>query len=79
MLLTKPCQQHRPDLRETIARLEWSGNDLSKTAETLLTCGDVSGTNELITLAFSNQDMQDKFLSYSDEMANESIVRDEAK
>ncbi|MDT9631004.1 hypothetical protein F6S08_07125 [Pseudomonas sp. JV449] len=77
MSLPKPCQQLGRDLREAADLLKWASIDLLGTAETLLTQGDETGANEIMTIALNYRDMEVKLLSYSDEVGDGKISRAE--
>ncbi|SEB36475.1 hypothetical protein FIV41_08990 [Pseudomonas marginalis] len=77
MSLPKPCQQLSRDLREAAALLKWASIDLLRIAETLLTQGDETGANEIMTMALNYHDMEVKLLSYSDEVGDGKISRAE--
>jgi hypothetical protein len=60
MPLTKPNQQLRRDLKEAAALLKWSGVDLFVFAKRLLAAGDEQGANDLMKIALSFQDVEDR-------------------
>lgn len=79
MGLTKPNQKHRRDLKEAAALLKWSGVDLFRFAKRLLAAGDVQGANDLMKIALSLQETEDKLAGYADEVRVGMIVRGEAQ
>lgn len=75
MALTKPCQQLRRDLKEAAALLKWSGVDLFVFAKRLLAAGDEQGANDLMKIALSFQEAEDKLTCYADEVKAGLISR----
>ena len=73
----KLCQQLSRDLREAANLLKWASIDLLGTAETLLTQGDETGANEIMTIALNYHDMEVKLLSYLEEIDDGKISRAE--
>jgi hypothetical protein len=75
MPLTKPNQQLRRDLKEATALLKWSGVDLLVFAKRLLAAGDEQGANDLMKIAFSFQETEDRLAGYADEVKDGRIIR----
>ena len=75
MALTKPNQQLRRDLKEAAALLKWSGVDLFVFAKRLLAAGDEHGANDLMKIALSLQEAEDKLAGYADEVKAGDIIR----
>ena len=78
MPLTKPNQQLRRDLKEAAALLKWSGVDLFGFAKRLLAAGDEQGANDLMKIALSLQETEDKLAGYADEVKAGRVVRGKA-
>ena len=76
MPVTKPNQQLRRDLKEAAALLKWSGVDLFVFAKRLLAAGDEQGANDLMKIALSFQETEDKLAVYAAEMRAGRILRD---
>ena len=74
MPLTKPNQQLRRDL-EAAALLKWSGVNLFVFAKRLLVTGDEQGANDLMKIALSFQETEDKLAGYADEVKAGQIIR----
>ncbi|NMY22829.1 hypothetical protein [Pseudomonas sp. WS 5410] len=79
MALTKPSQQLRRDLNEAAALPKWSGVDLFVFAKRLLAAGDEQGANDLMKIALSLQEAEDKLAGYADEVKAGRIVRGKAE
>lgn len=77
MPLTKPNQQLRRDLKEAAATLKWAGVDLFGVAKRMLVNGDEQDANELMRIAFSFQETEDKLVGYEEEVKTAKIVRSE--
>lgn len=75
MPLTKPNQQLRRDLKEAAALLKWSGVDLFGVAKRLLAAGDEISADELMMIALSFQETEDKLAGYADEVNAGQISR----
>ncbi|MDD1135811.1 hypothetical protein [Pseudomonas shahriarae] len=75
MTLTKPNQQLRRDLKEAAATLKWAGVDLFGVAKRMLAAGDEEGANELMKIAFSFQETEDKLAGYAEEVKSRQINR----
>ena len=75
MALTKPNQQLRRDLKEAAALLKWSGVDLFVFAKRLLAAGDEQGANDLMKIALSFQETEDKLAGYAEEVKDGRIAR----
>lgn len=68
MPLTKPNQQLRRDLKEAAALLKWSGVDLMQAAVRLSEDGQEDEARELLKIAASYQEVDDKLVGYADEV-----------
>ena len=75
MALTKPNQQLRRDLKDAAALLKWSGVDLFVFAKRLLAAGDEQGANDLMKIALSFQETEDKLAGYAEEVKDGRIAR----
>ncbi|MFW9086982.1 hypothetical protein ACOI7N_20815 [Pseudomonas sp. P2758] len=75
MALTRPNQQLRRDLKEAAATLKWAGVDMFGLAKRMLAAGDEQGANDLMKIALSFQDVEDKLTVYADEVKSGSIIR----
>lgn len=75
MPLTKPNQELRRDLKEAVALLKWSGVDLMQMAVRLSEAGLESDARELLKIAASYQDVEDRLAGYADEVKAGQIVR----
>ena len=75
MSLTKPNQQLRRNLKEAAALLKWSGVDLFVFAKRLLAAGDEQGANDLMKIALSFQETEDRLTGYADEVKAGQITR----
>ncbi|MBF6029644.1 hypothetical protein ICY20_17995 [Pseudomonas sp. P115] len=75
MALTKPNQQLRRDLKEAAATLKWAGVDLFGVAKRMLAAGDEQGANDLMKIAFSFQETEDKLTGYAEEVRAGRIAR----
>lgn len=75
MSLNKPNQQLRRDLKEAAALLKWSGVDLFVFAKRLLAAGDEQGANDLMKIALSFQETEDKLAGYAEEVKDGRIAR----
>lgn len=75
MSLTKPNQELHRDLNEVAAVLKWSGVDLFTASKRLLDAGDEIGAAELMKIAVSYQTIEDKLVSYADEVKVGRIKR----
>jgi hypothetical protein len=64
MALTKSKQQLRRDLKEAAALLKWSGLDLMQAAVTLSQAGHEDEAKELLSVAASFQEAEDKLPGY---------------
>ncbi|ANF84776.1 hypothetical protein A7J50_1342 [Pseudomonas antarctica] len=77
MPLTRPNQQLRRDLKEAAALLKWSGVDLIQAAVRLSEAGQEAEAGELLKIAASYQDAEDKLAGYAEEVKAGRIVRGE--
>ena len=75
MPLTKPNQELKRDLKEAAALLKWSGVDLFTISKRLLDAGDEIGATELMKIALSYQAIEDKLVSYADEVKSGRVKR----
>ncbi|MBM9486962.1 hypothetical protein JBE38_13605 [Pseudomonas sp. ICBG1301] len=75
MALKKTNQQLRRDLKEAAALLKWSGVDLFGVAKRLLAAGDQITADELMMIALSYQEIEDKLAGYAEEVKAGSISR----
>ncbi|KTC63355.1 hypothetical protein AO262_29905 [Pseudomonas fluorescens ABAC62] len=55
--------------------LKWSGVDLFVFAKRLLAAGDEQGANDLMKIALSFQETEDKLAGYADEVKASRITR----
>ena len=65
MPLIKPTQALRDDLKEAAATLKWTGLDLFAVANRMQSAGDEKGANELMEIARSFQEVDDKLETHS--------------
>ena len=75
MALTKPNKQLRRDLKEAAALLKWAGVDLYVVSKRMMAAGDEQGAMELMKIAMSLQETEDKLAVYSAEMRAGRILR----
>lgn len=75
MSLTKPNQQLRRDLKEAAALLKWAGVDLYVVSKRMMAAGDEQGAMELMKIAMSLQETEDKLAGYADEVKAGQITR----
>lgn len=75
MPLTKPNQELKRDLKEAAALLKWSAVDLFTISKRLLDAGDEIGAAELMKIALSYQAIEDKLVSYADEVKSGRVKR----
>ncbi|NWF09995.1 hypothetical protein HX810_20195 [Pseudomonas salomonii] len=75
MSLTKPNQQLRRDLKEAAAILKWAGVDLFVVSKRMMAAGDEQGAMELMKIAMSLQETEDKLAGYADEVKAGQISR----
>lgn len=75
MTLTKPNQQLRRDLKEAAALLKWSGVDLMQAAVRLSESGQEDEARELLKIAASYQDAEDRLTGYANEVRDQRITR----
>ena len=61
--------------RAATALLKWSGVDLFVFAKRLLAAGDEQGANDLMKIALSLQEAEDKLAGYADEVKAGQITR----
>ncbi len=75
MSLTKPNQQLRRDLKEVAALLKWAGVDLYVVSKRMMAAGDEQGAMELMKIAMSLQETEDKLAGYAEEVKSGRVVR----
>ena len=75
MALTKPNQQLRRDLKEAAALLKWAGVDLYVVSKRMMAAGDEQSAMELMKIAMSFQETEDKLAGYADEVKAARIIR----
>jgi hypothetical protein len=75
MPLTKPNQELRRDLKEAAALLKWSAADLFQAARKLSEAGQETEAEELLKIAVSFQEYEDKLAGYADEVKTGVITR----
>lgn len=75
MSLTKPNQQLRRDLKEAAALLKWAGVDLYVVSKRMMATGDEQGAMEMMKLAMSLQETEDKLVAYEEEVKGGRITR----
>ncbi|MEO8490959.1 hypothetical protein [Pseudomonas sp.] len=75
MALTKPNQQLRRDLKEAAALLKWAGVDLYVVSKRMMATGDEQGAMEMMKLAMSLQETEDKLAGYAGEVKDGRISR----
>jgi geranylgeranyl pyrophosphate synthase len=68
MALTKPNQDLRRDLKQAAALLKWSGVDLLQAARKLSEAGQKEEAKELLRIAVSFQETEDRLAGYADEV-----------
>ncbi|BAQ75169.1 uncharacterized protein POS17_3475 [Pseudomonas sp. Os17] len=76
MPLTKPNQQLRRDLKEAAALLKWSGVDIMQVATRLSEAGLEDDAQNLMKIAVSFQEAEDKLAGYAEEVRVRQIKRD---
>jgi hypothetical protein len=79
MPLTKPNQDLRRDLKQAAALLKWSGVDLLQAARKLSEAGQEEEAEELLRIAVSFQETEDKLARYAEEVEAGRIVRGKDK
>ena len=75
MTSSKTNQQLRHDLKEAAATLKWASVDMFGVAKRMLANGDEQGANELMKIAFSFQETEDKLVAYEEEVKGGRITR----
>ena len=75
MPLTKPNQDLRRDLKQAAALLKWSGVDLLQAAPKLSESGQEEEAEELLRIAVSFQETEDRLVGYADEVKAGVIFR----
>lgn len=75
MTLTKPNQQLRRDLKEAAALLKWAGVDLFVVSKRMMAAGDEQGAMELMKIAMSLQEAEDRLAGFADEVKAGQISR----
>jgi hypothetical protein len=78
MPLTKPNQDLRRDLKQAAALLKWSGVDLLQAARKLSEAGQEEEAEELLRIAVSFQETEDRLAGYADEVKAGVITRAKA-
>jgi propanediol dehydratase large subunit len=79
MPLTKPNQDLRRDLKQAAALLKWSGVDLLQAARKLAEAGQEEKAEELLRIAVSFQETEDRLAGYADEVKAGVITRAEVE
>ena len=75
MSLTKPNQNLRRDLKQAAALLKWSGVDLLQVATKLSEAGQENDAQELMRIAVSFQETEDRLMLLADEVKGGQITR----
>lgn len=75
MPLTRPNQDLRRDLKQAAALLKWSGVDLLQAARKLSEAGQEEEAEELLRIAVSFQETEDRLAGYADEVKAGVITR----
>lgn len=75
MTLTKPNQQLRRDLKEAAALFKWAGVDLFVVSKRMMAAGDEQSAMELMKVAMSLQEAEDKLAGFADEVKAGQISR----
>lgn len=75
MDLTQPNQQLRRDLEEAATLLKWSGVDLMQAAVRLSEAGQEDEAKELLKIAASYQDIEDRMAGYAEAVKSGQIIR----
>ena len=75
MSLTKPNQDLRRDLKQAAALLKWSGVDLLQVATKLSEAGLENDAQELMRIAVSFQETEDRLIALADEVKGGQITR----
>ncbi|WP_460116633.1 hypothetical protein [Pseudomonas sp. S2_C03] len=78
MSLTKPNQELRRDLKQAAALLKWSGVDLLQVARKLSVSGLEDEAQELLKIAVSFQEVEDKLAGYVEDVNVGRILRGKA-
>ena len=78
MPLTKPNQELRHDLKQAAALLKWSGVDLLQAARKLSEAGQETEAQDLLQIAVSFQETEDKLAAYAEEVKAGRIMRGKA-
>jgi hypothetical protein len=76
MPLTKPNQDLRRDLKQAASLLKWSGVDLLQAARKLSEAGQEDDAQELLKIAMSFQEVEDKLAGYAEEVKAGKILRE---
>ena len=79
MPLTKPNQDLRRDLKQAASLLKWSGVDLLQAARKLSEAGQEDDAQELLKIAMSFQEVEDKLAGYAEEVKAGTISRSKDK
>ncbi|VVP56853.1 hypothetical protein [Pseudomonas fluorescens] len=75
MSLTKPNQDLRRDLKQAAALLKWSGVDLLQVVTKLSEAGQENDAQELMRIAVSFQETEDRLAALADEVKGGQITR----
>lgn len=75
MPLTKSNQELRRDLKQASALLKWSGVDLMQAARKLSEAWQEPEAQELLKIAMSFQETEDKLAGYAEEVKVGAIIR----
>lgn len=75
MALTKANKELRRDLKQAAALLKWSGVDLLQAARKLSEAGQETEAQELLKIAMSFQETEDRLAGYAEEVKAGRIVR----
>lgn len=76
MPLTKPNQELRRELKEAAALLKWSGVDIMQVAIRLSEAGLEDNARNLMKIALSFQETEDKLAGYAEEVKTRQVKRD---
>lgn len=79
MSLPKANEKLRRDLKEAATLLKWSGVDLFVISKRIMAAGDEQGALELMRIAISLQETEDKLAGYAEEVKVGTIERKSKK